>query len=64
MPENAVGFHWSMHLESLEFLFRADAVAIRNSERFKVGDLDIEFTSGVGSSVEWQRSETCGSLWH
>ena len=64
MPENSKGFHWSMRLESLEFLSQADASVIRNSERPKAGAPDIEFTSCGGSSVGWQRSETCGPFWH
>ena len=52
MPENAKGFHWSMRLESLEFLSQADASVIRNSERPKAGAPKAEFTSGAGDGVE------------
>ena len=54
MPENAKGFHWSTRLESLEFLFRADALATCDSEQLKAEVPDIEFTSGGGSGVEWR----------
>ena len=62
MPENARGFHWIMRLESLEFLFWTDALAIRESERFKVGGPNTEFSLTSAVALGWQRSETCGSL--